>query len=59
MTGTVALYPCSKRGCGAQNRDWQVFETGWPNRIRYWCLNHIPWHVRVAMWFTERLDSDE
>lgn len=43
------LYGCSKRNCEAVNRDWEVFETGWPDHIRHWCLGHVPWHVRLKM----------
>lgn len=52
----MSEYPCSKRGCDAVNPDWLAFETGWPNRIRYWCLGHIPWTARVRLWWQERRD---
>ncbi|WP_280320077.1 hypothetical protein [Nocardia wallacei] len=44
------LYGCSKRNCEAILHDWEVFETGWPDHIRHWCLHHIPRPVRLKMW---------
>lgn len=54
---TGKLYGCAKRNCTAVNRDWEAFETGWPNRIRHWCLGHIPWHARLRLWLQERRDA--
>lgn len=50
-------YACHR--CGRDDlRDWQVFETGWPKRIRYWCMgehNHAPrlalLHVHIREWW--------
>lgn len=43
------LYACSKRNCEAILHDFEVFETGWPDHIRHWCLRHIPWRARLKM----------
>ncbi len=47
-----STYPCAK--CGTTNPDYLAFETGWPNRIRYWCLHHIPLRARIKVWWQER-----
>lgn len=51
----MKTYTCS-RCCKDDLLDWQVFETGWPNRIRYWCqLTCVPrialWQVSVKEWW--------
>lgn len=43
----VRTYVCQR--CGAELSNWEAFETGWPHRVRYWCLNHIPWWTRIFM----------
>lgn len=40
-------YPCAR--CGRENPDYLTFETGWPDRPRYWCLGHVPRWVRIKM----------
>jgi hypothetical protein len=54
MPGPVAdrqappkTYQCAR--CGRLNPDYLAFETGWPKRIRYWCLGHIPRWTRIKM----------
>jgi hypothetical protein len=44
------VYKCKR--CGRELKDWQVFETGWPNNIKYWCngeYDHIPWFTKLKM----------
>jgi hypothetical protein len=48
VTIETTQYTCSR--CGELNPPWRTFETGWPSRIRYWCLgevDHRPWIYRV------------
>jgi hypothetical protein len=46
-------YTCSR--CGKDDlSSWEAFETGWPDRCRYWCKNHIPWRARLRVWWQER-----
>lgn len=47
---SAKLYGCSRRNCEAVLHDHEVFETGWPDHIRHWCLGHIPRRVRLKMW---------
>lgn len=45
-------YQCHK--CGERLADYEVFESGWPDKIRHWCLNHIPLRSRIRLWWQER-----
>lgn len=45
------VYVCQR--CGHAREAWDVFETGWPHRIRFWCLHHIPWWARLRMWWQD------
>lgn len=46
-------YICHRRGCGKRLRSYEAFETGWRRngrgKLKYWCLDHIPWYTRLAM----------
>lgn len=45
-------YECYK--CGEKLTAYEVFESGWPNKIRHWCPNHIPLRSRLRLWLQER-----
>jgi hypothetical protein len=42
--------PYTCRRCGTACASWEIFETGWPNRVRLYCLACIPRWVRLKMW---------
>ncbi len=42
--------------CGTVNPDWLSFAVGHPTRRTY-CLNHIPWWIRLKLWWRERLHA--
>lgn len=43
----VKTFACAR--CGRVNHDWESFGVGFPTRKTY-CLNHIPWWIRLKMW---------
>lgn len=45
-------YQCRK--CGEMLTSFEVFESGWPNRIRHWCKDHIPLRSRLRLWRQEQ-----
>lgn len=53
---TADTVPCAR--CCKANPPYLTFETGWPNKIRHWCLHHIPRRVRLKMWLRERFGAD-
>lgn len=44
-------YQCRK--CGELLGAYEVFESGWPDHIQHWCLNHIPLRSRFRLWRQE------
>lgn len=49
MSAKTKYFRCDR--CGITNPDYLTFGVG---RDRNYCLNHIPWHVRIKMWWRER-----
>jgi hypothetical protein len=49
--GEMKTFRCAR--CGLVNPDWLSFGVGFPTRRAY-CLGHIPWWIRLKMWWRER-----